>query len=71
MSLFARWIVVDDTSPEINYIGDSWFSQNGNPISTQDTGFPYENTLHGTNTNASLTFDFSGESYIHTYHTPK
>ena len=67
VSIPPRWIVVDDTSPDINYSGNSWFAQNGNPITTEDTGLPHQNTLHGTITNASLTFKFTGKSPYSSY----
>jgi hypothetical protein len=58
----TRWIVVDDTSPDIKY-GDSWFADVGSRDSAGNFGPPFLSTLHGTNTSASLTFNFTGRSY--------
>ena len=58
-----RWVIVDDTISSINYIGDSWFADVGSQDAT-DNGPPFLSTLHGTNTSASLAFNFTGRSYV-------
>jgi hypothetical protein len=67
MSYPPRWVLVDDTSPDIEYNKESWFFYSGNPISNEVWGLPYQNTLHGTNSSASLTYKFTGQSSEYSY----
>ncbi len=59
-AMTARWVVVDDTSSDINYVGDSWFSDVGSLDAVGDNGAPFSSTSHRTNTSASLAFNFVG-----------
>ena len=54
-----RMIVVDDTSPSINYVG-SWFLNQGSLDATGVFGPSYNHTLHGINANGSFSFPFQG-----------
>ncbi|KAF9522370.1 hypothetical protein CPB83DRAFT_899686 [Crepidotus variabilis] len=58
----SRWVVVDDTSVNIHYSGDSWFSDVGSQDQVGDAGPAYRSTLLGTRSSASLSFSFSGTS---------
>ena len=60
MSKFTHWVIVDDTSADIHYLGRSWFSEVGSWDSVGTYGMPYLGTLHGTSSSASFTFDFEG-----------
>ncbi|KAF9526386.1 hypothetical protein CPB83DRAFT_896219 [Crepidotus variabilis] len=53
------WVVVDDTSQEIQYQGNSWFADIGSQDAAGPFGPPYRSTLHGTKSSASLSFSFS------------
>ncbi|KAF8166381.1 hypothetical protein BJ912DRAFT_863161 [Pholiota molesta] len=57
----ARWVMVDDTDPSIEYAGD-WFADTGNLDSSGDWGPPYLSTVHGTRTQGSFSYDFSGSA---------
>lgn len=60
MSIVPRFIIVDDVDPSIQYTG-SWFSTQGTlGLGNASDGPPYENTLHGANSSASLSFAFNG-----------
>lgn len=61
-----RWVIVDDASPDIKYIGDSWFPIDGS-LDVGDFGPPFLSTLHGTNRSASFTFNFTGRETIEYY----
>ncbi|TFK31634.1 hypothetical protein BDQ12DRAFT_105831 [Crucibulum laeve] len=63
-----RKVVVDDTDRNINYVGDGWFQDHGSTDSSGNFGPTYQHTLHGTKSNASLSYSFSG-SDIHVYGT--
>lgn len=56
-----RWVAVDDTDSSIKYTGSGWFQDQGSQNNAGNFGASYRSTLHGTQTNASLTFNFSGE----------
>ena len=56
-----RLILVDDTSPDIQYYGP-WFEVQNTQLDTGNWGSPFENTLHGVNVSASMSFSFSGMS---------
>jgi hypothetical protein len=63
----SRFVIIDDTDPtgSIQYSGP-WFGASDNnaelQLGTESTnyGAPFNNTLHGVNANASLSFNFSG-----------
>jgi len=63
-SEFLQWIIVDDTNSDINHIGRSWFSDVGSWVSVGSYGTTHLRTLHGTSSNASFTFDFTGQLLI-------
>jgi hypothetical protein len=64
MNSHDRWVLVDDTSPDIKYIGESWVSDVGNWDLIGSYGKPYLSTLHGTSSNASFTLNFTGRLFI-------
>lgn len=64
-TVVPRWIIVDDVDPQIQYTGP-WFPDHGSQDSVGNFGPPYQSTMHGTNSNASLSFAFHGE-----HHFPK
>lgn len=49
----TNWIFVDDTDPSITYVG-FWTSDHGSQDGVGTFGLPIMNTLHGVNTDASL-----------------
>ena len=55
-----RYIIVDDVDPSIQYTGP-WYPDQGSRDSVGNFGPPYQNTLHGVNSNASLSYAFNGE----------
>ncbi|KAF9528097.1 hypothetical protein CPB83DRAFT_883694 [Crepidotus variabilis] len=55
-----RAVIIDDIDPSINYVGNSWHSDQGSRDSAGNFGPPFEHTLHGTDSSASLSFQFSG-----------
>jgi len=57
-----RWVVVDDTTPDIVYNG-SWVADVGSLNNIGNFGPPYLNTLHGTNSSVNLSFNFSGYNW--------
>ena len=59
----TRYIIIDDVDPSIHYNG-LWFANQGNQNSVGDFGPPYNGTLHGTTSNASLSFEFSGKHHL-------
>ena len=58
--------MIDDTNPSIQYSGpstSSWFEATSNNAQFKigtNFGAPFQDTLHGVNVNASLSFNFSG-----------
>lgn len=52
--------MVDDTDPEIVYSG-SWAADKGNLDSDGTWGPPYLSTVHGTTTQGSFSYKFSGK----------
>ena len=58
-----RFIIVDDVDSQIHYTGP-WFPEEGGLNNVGNFGPPYQNTMHGTNASASLSFAFSGEFYF-------
>jgi len=58
-----RWVIVDDTDSQIQYTG-SWVPDQGSQDSVGNYGPPYRNTMHGTKSNASLSFSFHGERHF-------
>jgi len=60
----SRWVVVDDTSSNINYFGD-WFADVGSQDAEgAERGPPFLSTLRGTNKSASLAFNFTGRWHM-------
>jgi len=59
-----RLVLVDDIDSEITYTGP-WFQDDGSrgPDPAGNFGDPYRSTLHGVNTSASLSFQFTGEFF--------
>jgi len=58
----ARLVVVDDTDPNINYIGPSWVQDtSGSQDTIGNFGPAYRSTLHGTKSSASLSYAFNGK----------
>ncbi|KAF9524783.1 hypothetical protein CPB83DRAFT_909679 [Crepidotus variabilis] len=57
-----RSIIVDDLDPSIKYEGNSWFADQGSQDRAGNFGPPFRSTLHGTQSSASLSFQFSGTS---------
>ncbi|KAH9484522.1 hypothetical protein JR316_0004004 [Psilocybe cubensis] len=55
-----RWVAVDDADSRIQYIGSGWFQDQGSQNDRGNFGASYKSTLHGTKSNASLSFTFSG-----------
>jgi hypothetical protein len=55
-----RWVMVDDTDASIKYTGD-WFANTGTLDSSGNWGAPYLSTLHGTKTQGSFSYSFSGQ----------
>ena len=64
MSTTVRWISVDDTDPDIGYVGNSWFPDVGSLDSIGNNGPPFLSTLHGTNSSASFTFNYTGRQFF-------
>ena len=55
-----RLIIVDDVDPNIQYTGP-WYPDQGSRDSAGNFGPSYQSTLHGVNSNASLSYAFNGE----------
>ena len=55
-----RLIIVDDVDPSIQYTGP-WYPDQGSRDSVGNFGPSYQSTLHGVNSNASLSYAFNGE----------
>ena len=55
-----RLIIIDDVDPTIQYTGP-WYPDQGSRDSAGNFGPPYQSTLHGVNSNASLSYAFNGE----------
>lgn len=62
-TVVPRWVIVDDVDSQIQYTGP-WFADQGSLDSVGNFGPPYQNTVHGTNSNASLSFAFQGEHHF-------
>lgn len=58
-----RWVIVDDVDSQIQYTGP-WFADQGSRDSVGNFGPPYQSTMHGTTSNASLSFAFNGEHHF-------
>lgn len=56
-----RQVVVDDSDTTIRYIGSGWFPDYGSQDNFGNFGSTYKHTLHGTNSNDSLSFTFNGK----------
>jgi hypothetical protein len=59
-----RYIIVDDVDPTIQYTGSWPLSDQGSQNSVGNFGPAYNSTLHGTTTNASFSFEFSGKYHL-------
>ena len=59
-----RSIIVDNVDSSIQYTGP-WFPDQGSENSVGNFGPPYQNTLHGTNANASFSFAFNGKYHFY------
>ncbi|KAF9528099.1 hypothetical protein CPB83DRAFT_907035 [Crepidotus variabilis] len=57
-----RAVIVDDMDPSIHYIGNSWKVDQGSLDKIGNFGPPFRSTLHGTDSSASLSLQFSGTS---------
>ena len=55
-----RLIIIDDVDPSIQYTGP-WYPDQGSRDSVGNFGPSYQSTLHGVNSNASLSYAFNGE----------
>lgn len=55
-----RLIIVDDVDSSIQYTGP-WYPDQGSRDTVGNFGPSYQSTLHGVNSNASLSFAFNGE----------
>ena len=53
---------MDDVDSQIQYTGP-WFPDQGSQDSVGNFGPPYLSTMHGTKSNASLSFAFQGVSF--------
>ncbi|KAF9458825.1 hypothetical protein BDZ94DRAFT_1269754 [Collybia nuda] len=61
----ARQIILDDTYEKIQYTGQGWFlDDTGSNDGVGSYGPTYLHTLHGTNSNGNLTFNFEGISIV-------
>ena len=56
----TRHIIVDDVDSSIQYTGP-WYPDQGSRDSVGNFGSSYQSTLHGVNSNASLSYAFNGE----------
>ena len=56
----SRWVVVDDTDPDITYSGQ-WFLDQGTQNGLGNFGPPYLSTLHGTSSDSSFSYSFHGK----------
>ena len=63
-----RLIIVDDVDPNIQYTGP-WYPDQGSRDSVGNFGPSYQSTLHGINSNASLSYAFNGEHTL--FSSPK
>jgi hypothetical protein len=68
---YPRRVVIDDTSPRINYGGSSWsFDNTGVLNSLTVNGPPYNGTMHGTRQNeTSFSFTFEGALSLPNFHS--
>ncbi|KIM39555.1 hypothetical protein M413DRAFT_12137 [Hebeloma cylindrosporum] len=56
----SRWVLVDDSDSGISYIGAGWFPDKGSLDSLGNFGPPYLSTLHGTQSDGSFSYTFTG-----------
>ncbi|KAF9561097.1 hypothetical protein CPC08DRAFT_664780 [Agrocybe pediades] len=64
MSQSVRQVVVDDDDPGIVYVGPWFLDATGSQNAVGNFGPPYHETLHGTNSSASLSYSFTGTSVL-------
>ena len=62
-TVVPQWIIVDDVDSQIQYTGP-WFADQGSRDSVGNFGPAYQSTMHGTTSNASLSFTFNGERHF-------
>ena len=70
LQVMSRFVIIDDTNPSVQYSGP-WFEAANNTLPQIsvpalefiDNGPPFQNTLHGVNVTASLSFNFNGMSH--------
>ncbi|KAF9481067.1 hypothetical protein BDN70DRAFT_876804 [Pholiota conissans] len=58
-----RWVMVDDTDPDVKYTGDWIADSTGILDSSGNWGRPYLSTVHGTKTQGSFQYTFSGSAF--------
>ena len=58
----SKIIIVDDTNTNIQYSGPWFITAQNSQLNIGTNGPPFQNTLHGVNVNASLSYSFSGAS---------
>ena len=58
----SKIIIVDDTNTNIKYSGPWFITAQNSQLNVGNNGPPFQNTLHGTNENASLSYSFNGVS---------
>ncbi|KIK62832.1 hypothetical protein GYMLUDRAFT_242468 [Collybiopsis luxurians FD-317 M1] len=65
------WFMVDDTDPRLNYSGSwSFVNASGRIVDNiNESGPVFNNTLHSTTANGTVSFRFSGSSYLGVYGT--
>ncbi|KIK61841.1 hypothetical protein GYMLUDRAFT_243015 [Collybiopsis luxurians FD-317 M1] len=61
------WLMVDDADPRLSYSGHWEFISNSDSFGDLQTGCTFNNTLHSTSDNVSLSFRFNGSSYLGVY----
>ncbi|KAF5345414.1 hypothetical protein D9756_010994 [Leucocoprinus leucothites] len=55
-----RWVVIDDADPGLDYSGTWFLDSTGSHDNLGSYGPPYLETLHGTRTDGSVSFQFQG-----------
>ena len=60
----SRWVIIDDSESGISYDGAGWFQDRGSLDTLGNWGAPYFSTLHGTQSDGSFSYTFTGELCI-------